>query len=112
MTPFDTIALVLSSNVATVLITQFLNRKKEHAGIVKLRNESGQIVLEGELKVTEFYKKQLEAILVKYDSLEKRLDDEVKEHEQCRIKIAALQVQYLDLQRQFTLFKTQVSDKL
>ncbi len=112
MSPEVILGLVLTSNVLTVLITKWFEKRQTQAGTIKLRNESGQIVLEGELKVTEFYKKQLEAILEKYDALSVKLDKEILEHQQCEVKIAVLQSQYTEIQRQFTLLKTQVTDKL
>lgn len=112
MSPEVIIGIVLSSNVLTIIITKWFERKQFEAGTIKLRNESGQIVLEGELKVTEFYKKQLEDIIQKYDNLEKKLDLKIKDHEKCEDKIATLQGQYHDLQRQFTLFKSQVSGQI
>lgn len=99
----------LGSNLLTAIVIKYLERKQTQAGTIKLRNESGQIILEGELKVTEFYKKQLETILEKYNTLEIKLDKKIKDHEQCETKIAVLEAQYQDLQRQFTLFKTQVT---
>lgn len=107
MSPEVVIGIVLTSNVLTVLVTKFYERKQTQAGTIKLRNESGQIILEGELKVTEFYKKQLEAILEKYDNLEKRFDLKIKDHENCEAQIDILTAQYHELQRQFTLFKSQ-----
>ena len=112
MSPEAIIGLVLGSNVITIIVTKWFERKQVQAGTIKLRNESGQIVLEGELKVTEFYKTQLEAILEKYDSLEVKLDSKIKDHEICESNILVLQNQYHDLQRQFTLFKTQVTGLL
>ena len=102
-------AMVLGSNFLTAWLTKWYERKQTQAGTIKLKNESGQIILEGELKVTEFYKKQLEAILEKYNMLEKKLDNEIKDHAKCESQIAVLQAQYHELQRQFTLFKTQVT---
>lgn len=102
-------AMFLGSNLLTAWLTKYFERRQTQAGTIKLRNESGQIILEGELKVTEFYKKQLEAILEKYTNLETKLDIKIKDHEKCENKIIVLQNQYHDLQRQFTLLKTQVS---
>lgn len=106
------LGIMLGSSVLTAWLTKFYDRKQTQAGTIKLKNEAGQIVLEGELKVTEFYKKQLEAILEKYNMLEKRLDEKIKDHEKCESQISILQVQYHELQRQFTLFKTQVTGNL
>lgn len=112
MSPEVVIGIVLTSNVIVVFITKWFERKLQQAGTIKLRNESGQIILEGELKVTEFYKKQLEAILDKYNLLELKLDREIAEHRSCEEKIYNLQQKYDHLQREFTLFKSQASGNL
>jgi hypothetical protein len=111
MTSIEFISLVLGSNVLTALLAHLFSIRQSHAGTVKLKNEAGQIVLEGELKLTEFYKKQLDSIMEKYNYLEKKLDDEIKEHQKCESQIQVLTSQYLELQRQFTLFKTQISNQ-
>ena len=102
-----TTILVVGSSLVTLVITKLFERKQNRAGTIKLRNEAGQIVLEGELKVTEFYKEQLEAILQKYSLLEKRLNDEVIAHAMCQQRIEELEAKYNNLQREFTLFKSQ-----
>lgn len=104
-----TAVLVVGSSLATLIITKLFERKQTKAGTIKLKNEAGQIVLEGELKVTEFYKEQLESILLKYTVLEKRLNDEILAHQKCELQIIQLEAKYADLQRQFTLLKTQIN---
>lgn len=104
-----TTILVIGSSAFTLIATKLFERKQSRAGTIKLKNEAGQIVLEGELKVTEFYKEQLESILLKYNILEKRLNDEVLAHQRCELQIMELESKYADLQRQFTLLKTQIN---
>lgn len=104
-----TTILVLGSSLVTLIVTKLFERKQSKAGTIKLKNEAGQIVLEGELKVTEFYKEQLESILTKYNLLEKRLNDEILAHQKCELQIMQLESKYSDLQRQFTLLKTQIN---
>lgn len=115
MTLAEILAMTLGSGFAGSVITTIINtlakRKEVKASAVKLKNESGQIVLEGELKVTAFYKEQLEAILAKYTLLEKRLEEAIRHHEQCEAKIEEWESKYAELQRQFTLLKTKVDER-
>lgn len=109
MATIEVIGIILGSNIVLEIMKHFLQKKQTTAGTIKLKNEAGQIVLEGELKVTEFYKEQLEAIMAKYVSLEKTFQEKIAEHSNCEQKIISLQAKYTDLQRQFTLLKTQVN---
>jgi septal ring factor EnvC (AmiA/AmiB activator) len=95
--------------VITMIVQKLFERPQSKAGTIKLRNESGQIVLEGELKVTEFYKEQLEIILSKYEELERRLEVEIEEHKACQKQITELESKHNDLQRQFTLLKMELN---
>lgn len=109
MSTLEIIGLILGSNVIIELIKQLFKNKQIRAGAIKLRNEAGQIVLEGELRVTEFYKEQLEDIMAKYLVLERKLDEEIFAHSECEAKIRILEAKHADLQRQFTLLKTQMN---
>jgi len=100
-----TTMLVIGSGLSTLLITKLFDRRQSKAGTIKLKNEAGQIVLEGELKVTEFYKEQLETILKKYSLLETRMNEEIIAHAKCQKRIDELETKYNELQREFTLFK-------
>ena len=104
----DTISIVgviLGSNVIIEIIKQFFIRRNTNAGTIKLTNEAGQIVIEGELKVSEFYKKEWQELLARYEALEKRLEDKHKENDNIRAEFIVLQKSYSDLQREWTLLK-------
>ena len=96
MTTVEIIGVILGSNVALEIAKNFLQRKQTTAGTIKLRNEAGQIVLEGELKVTEFYKEQLEAIMAKYLSLEKKFEEKIGVNELGQT-IARISSRYCDI---------------
>lgn len=108
---FGLISLIIGSNVATFTVQSIFNRKKHRAEISKTKHESEEIQIGNEVKMATFYKDQLTHVLEKYDFLEKKFDLKIKDHENCESKIATLQLQYHDLQRQFTLFKTQNPNK-
>jgi predicted nuclease with TOPRIM domain len=111
MTAIEIGALILGSNIALELVKQFFTRNHTTAGTIKLKNEAGQIVLEGELKITEFYKEQLEAILAKYTALEEKFEVKYQETEMYKEKLVELESKHAQLQRDFTLLKTQVTGK-
>ncbi len=102
MSTLQIILAILGSNVLTAIITIFAKRGSEKAGTIKLKNESGQLVLEGELKLTGFYKDQLEVIISKYNLLEKKFDEKIKENIDCNARVHELEAKCLDLQLQIT----------
>lgn len=109
MTLIEIASLVAGSSLLTVVVQKLFERPQSKAGTIKLKNEAGQIVLEGELKVTEFYKEQLEAIMEKYNILEHRLDTEIEAHSACQEQISLLESKHNELQRQFTLLKMKLN---
>jgi uncharacterized protein involved in exopolysaccharide biosynthesis len=108
MTTIEIVGIILGSNVLIELVKGVFTRKQTTAGTIKLKNEAGQIIIEGELKVSEFYKKEWQELLERYQKLEDAFELKQKEHEGCRGEILILQKQYQELQRQFTLLKTQL----
>ena len=95
----------------TFLIQKATSRQTDKAGVIKLKNESGQMVLEGELKLTGFYKDQLENIITKYNLMEKRLEERNREYTTCQDKVAELEERCIDLQRQITLLNIRLDNQ-
>lgn len=102
------IIMLLSTSGVTLLIKAYLEKDKTRAGTIKLRNEAGQIVLEGELKVTEFYRKHLEDLMEKYNVLEERLDQEIADHRACQERIGELEIKHMQLQKDFDALRLQL----
>ncbi len=115
MTATEMIALIGGSGVVgsiiTKLIDKWTNKKSNEQNAIKLKNESDRIELDSDLQLTEFYRKQIEDMMSKYNILEQRLDQKINENEDCENRLNSLEQKYTDLQRQFTLFKTQMSGK-
>ena len=105
------IGIILGSNVIIEVVKQAFIRRQTTAGTIKLTNEAGQIVIEGELKVSEFYKKEWQELLARYEALEKRLDEKQKEISAARVEMTSMQKQYTDLQRELTLLRTKFQQK-
>ena len=108
MGTLEMIGIILGSNVLLEIVKGIFRNKQTTAGTIKLKNEAGQIVIEGELKVSEFYKKEWMELLARYEKLESSFEEKNKEHEGCRAEILTLQSAHRDLQRQLTLLKTQL----
>lgn len=105
MDTISIIGIILGSNVIIEIIKQFFVRNQRNAGTVKLKNEAGQIVIEGELKISEFYKREWQELLARYEELEKKMEAKQKEADAMRLQVNEIQKQYTDIQRQFTLMK-------
>lgn len=86
------------------VLTYFFTRKKEIAGTMKLTNEAGDILVTGEFKLSEFYKKQLEDLIKKYNNMEKKYDKLIqeneaikKQHDKCTEDYNALRIEITKL---------------
>ena len=107
MDTISVVGIILGSNVIIEIVKQVFVRRQTNAGTVKLKNEAGQIVIEGELKISEFYKREWQELLARYEELEKKIEEKQKEVETMRLQVNEVQKQYADIQRQLTLNKIQ-----
>lgn len=109
MNTLQLLGIILGSNLLIEIVKQLFANKQVNAGTIKLKNEAGQIVIEGELKISDFYKKEWQELLKRYENLEKNFEIKEKEHKNCQQEIYKLQRQTQELQRQITLLKTQLN---
>lgn len=107
----STIALILGSNAVIEVVKHLLNKKAKKAEADKVDTETGKVALESEIRTSEFYKKEWQELIHRYDALEKVLEDKIKEYMDCRAEIDKLQKQYQELQRQIVFLKTQINGK-
>lgn len=70
------VATMMGSAVIVEIIRHWSTKKQLTAGTVKLRNEAGEIVIEGEIKISEFYKKEFVDMRERYENLKKMLNEE------------------------------------
>ncbi len=109
MTVTEIIALIAAAGggaLLSKLVEKWLNRKTDKFALIKLKDEQGAVVLEGEIKISEYYKKELREWIAKHEALEKKFDEKVKDYETCKASIRDINVRADDLQRQITLLKT------
>lgn len=109
MTTTEIISLIIATGVGALLtkvVDKWLNRKTDKFALIKLKDEQGAVVLEGEIKISEYYKKELKEWIMKHEALEKKLEDKIKDYEICKASIRDVNIRADDLQRQITLLKS------
>lgn len=109
MTVTEIIALIAAAGGGALLgklVDKWLNRKTDKFALIKLKDEQGAVVLEGEIKISEYYKKELREWIMKHEALEKKFDDKIKDYEMCKASIRDMNIRADDLQRQITVLKT------
>lgn len=110
VTTIEVLGLILGSNVFIEVLKYAFNKKALKANADKIDTESRNLALESEIRTSEFYKKEWQELIKRYEGVEKQLEDKIKEYIGCRAEIALLQKQYEELLRQITFLKTQIKD--
>ena len=105
MSVYEVIGLILGSNIALEFVKQIFSRNQNKASANKTKSEAATIILQGELKVTEFYKEQLENIMLKHQQLEQRLKLKEEENLILKDKFDAMEATNRELRREVTLLK-------
>ena len=109
MTVIELTGIILGSNVVIELVKFLFTKKQLNDDTKKTSAEANQTLMEGELKLTQFYREQVEILIERYAVLEKKLNDKITAHLDCESRINILESKHLELQRQLTLLKTQLN---
>lgn len=109
MSTVEIIGLILGNLAVVEVVRHILNKRSAKAAVNKVDTETGSLALESEIRTSEFYKKEWQELIKRYDDLEKKLEDKIKEHLTCKAEISVLQKQYEELLRQIVFLKTQIN---
>jgi len=109
MNTLEIVSVILGSNVVIEFVKNIFNRKKVRADAAKTSAETDEIEMEGEQRLINFYREQLDNLVERHDILEQKLNRKIMDHEDCESRLSLLEDKYIDLQKQFTVLLTQLN---
>lgn len=105
-------AKALIPHIFTILVTglmYFLGRRKSKAEIEKLESETRNSNKEGDIKLIEFYKDQLNSLLTRVKEQVIALDQEKRERIICEDRFHDLEIRFNALSTKFTLLEKKLN---